>query len=47
MGVTYKYFGAPDRALGNRRTIERALPCYGSTAEIARTIAAIAPPPGG
>jgi acyl-CoA synthetase (NDP forming) len=43
----YVYFGAPDRALGNRRTIERALPCYGSTAEIARTIAAVAPPPGG
>jgi acetyltransferase len=40
----YVYFGAPDRALANRRTIEAArLPCYASTAEVVRAAAAVAP----
>ncbi len=39
----YVYFAAPDRALANRHTLERAgLPCYGSTAEIVRVAAAVA-----
>jgi acetyltransferase len=39
----YVYFGAPDRALANRHTLEEAgVPCYGSTAEVVRVAAAVA-----
>ena len=39
----YVYFGAPDRALANRHTIEQAgIPCYASTTDLVRIVAAVA-----
>ena len=40
----YVYFGAPDRALANRRTLEEArIPCYVTTQEIVRVAASALP----